>query len=333
MPRAHLATRSALIVLFAALPTLGRSLPNVPEKASAVSAVQRQDRGTRLIAEADQIAQQLRANPHRPEAAELRAREARLRVLGALLDDRHPSSHGHAVALANAVLKDARQPAAARSELARLLAMLERKGTHFADRAAWLEARERAARQLGADFPELPAAFDELLAVADVSDRARALRIAREIAASTAPASIKSRAQDILWRQSAIGGAVSELLANVPGGAAMLTQVDGKLTLFYTWSPDDERSVDLALALAQGAPPAAVLIGINTSPRVGEALQRAQEDGLPGEQLYGARGYDSPIVRRLGLTRPSLLLAVGRDGVVRDLSAEADRAAALANLN
>lgn len=286
-----------------------------------------------LLTQADAIAATLQADPRRSNAAELRFTEAQARITAALLDEVGRVAPGDAVALAEAVKDDQHQSPAARFELARLLTMVERKETKFANREAWLESRERAAQQLTKNFPEFPAAVDELLAVADVSDRSRAVRLAETILKSSASDAIKARAQEIIWRHTATDRPISEVLAAVPGGDALLNQVRGKLAVLYTWTPEDERSVELAQALSQIDLTEVVLIGINVSPRVEEALRRAEKEKLPGEQLYNARGFDSPLVRRLGLTRSSQLYAVGKDGAVHDLTSASNRASALQKIN
>lgn len=293
----------------------------------------RADRRTKLLSEANELAFALRGSPRRADAPELRLREARLRILAALLDDEKSAAPAPALALAEAVKLDRQQPTSARIEVARLVSMAERKNVKFADREAWLDARERAARRLLKEFPTEPAGLDELLALADVSGPTRALRLAREIGASPSSATIKARAQDIAWRHTATDRPIVDVLADVPGATPLLAQVKGKRTIFYTWSPDDERSIELALALAAVTSPETFVVGINMSPRVAEALARVNRAHLPGVQLYGARGFDSPVVRRLGLTRPAQLYAVGSDGTVHDLSAVSDRAAMLAKIN
>ncbi|MBA4137237.1 MAG: hypothetical protein C0518_07980 [Opitutus sp.] len=287
----------------------------------------------RLIAEAADVAGLLKANPQHPDALRLRFRESKLRLLAVLLTDGSSPAAGHAIALANAVHRDRHQPIEDRYEVARLLASAERKERKFADRAAWIAEREQAARRLIQEFPDLPAAYDELLAVAAISDSQRALRLARELLEAPAARASKERAQEIVWRHTTVGRPLAEAIAEIPGGMALLKRASGKSVVFYTWNPDDDRSIALANALAQQLPPETLVMGVSLSPKADRAMAIASEGKLPGEQLYGGRGWDSPVVRRLGLTVPSLLYVVGRDGVVRDLSSASDRAAALKKLN
>lgn len=323
----------SLLALFLAVPNPSAAqTATEPSRAQDAAAVRAETR-TRLLREADEAATMLAADGERPDATTLRLQEVRSRVLAALLDERESAAPAGVRAAARALKADARVPAAARYELARLLTMAERKGRKFSAREEWLAAREAAARQLIRDSPGVDFAYDELLAVAAVSDGPRALRLAQELAAAPASPALKAHAAVIANRSSAPGQPLPAVLADLPGGAPLVERSRDRILIFYTWTPDDARSMDLAKSLAAAAPPEALVLGINLGPEASRALALARETRLPGEQLYGARAHDSPVVRRLGLTIPSQLYAVGRDGLIRDLTASADRAAALAKLN
>jgi hypothetical protein len=328
------AARSALLLFLAVVfPVHSTSALGTKEEPVNLHESARIANRARLLAEASDVAGLLKANPQHPDAPRLQFRESKLRLLAALLTDGSNPEAGHAIALANAVQRDRRQPIEARYEVARLLASAERKGRKFANREAWFAEREQAARRLIQDFPDLPAAYDELLAVAAISDSQRALRLARELLEAPAARASAERAQEIVWRHTTVGRPLAEAIAEIPGGMALLKRASGKSVIFYTWAPDDDRSIGLANALAQQLPPDSLVLGMSLSPRADRAMAIASDGKLPGEQLYGGRGWDSPVVRRLGLTVPSLLYAVGRDGVVHDLSSAPDRAAAMKKLN
>ena len=87
-----------------------------------------------------------------------------------------------------------------------------------------------------------------------------------------------------------------------------------------------------ARALAQQLPPGIAAYGVNLGPDIVAALATARAQALPGTQLGAGQGASHPLARRLGLDRPGLIVAVGRDGRLHQLSTERDLAAALAQL-
>lgn len=283
-----------------------------------------------FLALAEQAAAAIRANPQSSDVAERRYQEARFTLLAGLLTVE--TAGADLLAKARAVSGNANQPTAARFDVAWLAEKASINGKKFEGREAWLVEREAAAQRLVQQFPQWSSAYDELLAVADVSDVARALRIAQTLADSPASPTTKDRAGQLATWLTLPGRTLSSVLGEVPGAAPLLQRTDGKLTVFYSWRPEDERSVQAAAQLAALLPADAVIFGVNFSSDVPRAVQVAAAAGLPGEQLYGARGFDSPVVRQLAL-RGAALLVVGRDGKISNLTGERNRAAALAKFN
>ncbi|WP_415909195.1 hypothetical protein [Oleiharenicola sp. Vm1] len=301
-----------------------------PTNARAVQKARKEKSRADLLSDADIAASLQRANPERGDAAQLKYKEARARLAAALLSSEPASAD--VLALGRAVRADEKQPPNARIEIARLVELNRRKVMKFSGKADWLREREAMARRLIREFPDQAQVYDELLAVAQLSARARALELAREIAVSPASPRAKQAAQALQARLAA-EQQFAVALDGVPGAAPLAAKVKGKVALFYTWRPEDSRSIELAKALNGTAPKDALVFGINLSIDAAAATRSAAENSLPGEQLYAARGFDSPAVRKLGWAEEELLIAVTKNGVVLDLSREKDRAAALAKLN
>ncbi len=299
----------------------GGSLP--PARTQA----REQERRKRLQAAAEARAEYA-AGPEAPAASEARRREAKNLLLASLLGP--DALDGQPGAVARAARHDPNLPPQARFEIAMLEDMALRKATTFSSREEWLGIREEQARRLIAEFAGLPEAYGQLLPVVAASSGPHAVSLADEIINSPAPASVKEHAWNLRQRLTLGGKSLAVLIEGQPGAEPLLRAAAGRPVVIYTWQPESARSIERAGALTSALPAGALVLGVNLSRDVPAALAVAQR--LPGEQLYGARGYDSPVVRRLALTAPGLLYAAGSDGVMKNLSALADPAAALAEL-
>lgn len=313
----------ALLILTAGLnaqPTAAeRGRPEGPQAltASEITALQQRKQASRaaLLAAAEQAAADLEAAPTGARSSKLRHLEASHRLLAELLADGVPAAE--VLTGAETVRRDVQQPAADRHWVARLLEMAGRKGRPFPGREAWLAERENAARRLLEEFPDLEAAQMEVLEVALHQGPEAAAQQAR-LALGTKPGpAVQARAEAILARAAADGSDWPGLLADVPGVAVLLDQTKGKLAVFYTWQPEDTRGMAALKKALTALPADTVLIGINLSRDIAGALRTAATEALPGEQLYGGGGFDSPVVRKLGLTEPAWLGIVHPDGTLR----------------
>lgn len=271
------------------------------------------------------------ANPRSEQSSALRRQEAESRLIAGLLGDGPVDSA--ALALAAEVAQDSRLNPQQRFEAAALAEMAGRKGRKFANREAWQADREAAARRLLADHPTVPAAYAGLLAVADAETGRRADRLARELLDSAAPADIKQAAHALLLRRGLEGRLLAEVVGSTPGGEVFVEKAGRQPLVFYTWHPGSPASLKRARGLAQGLPEGIVAYGVNLGPDIAAALAAAKEQSLPGEQLGAGAGGRHPLARCLGLSRPGLVVAVGRDGRLHNLGDAQDLAAALKQLN
>jgi len=306
-----------------------RATPSAPERAAPSASVLAADRQAqkRHLLEVAALADDFqRQNPGRPEAKAARQIEAKGRLGAALLDE--GAEDARLDGLARAARTDASLPPEARFEVAQLSEMLRNKKHPPKDRAAWLEDKKTTARALIAEFPAVPAAHGLLLQAARLSEGPKAAELAREIMLSSAPAAIKAQAAIIVERQALVGKKLSEITRGVLGAKAVLAPAEGKPIVLYTWRPDSDATIDLAKEVSKQAPRGAVVIGINVSSRDGGI----PPGKLAGTQLYGGRGGDSPLARRLQLVEPGLVYAVDATGVIRSVEAHRDLAAQLSAL-
>lgn len=265
------------------------------------------------------------------EARALRRQAASKRLTAELLSDSAPDAA--AQQLAQDVLEDPTQGPAAKLEIERLQGRLARKSTRFASRADWVKARGAQALDLVKRYPDQPGAYEELLEVARLSPREQAVAHAQLVVASQAPEPMKAAARTIVRRGTIDGQHLATILNGVPDAGFLLKRGQGRTLVLYSWSPMDEASVLRAKELARSAPRGTLFVGINVGRDVLRALQRAEADGLPGEQLYGARGFDSPLVRQLGMTTAGLVYVVSGEGILRNLSEAQDVGAIFRKLN
>lgn len=324
---------TAAEILWNELHKARQSGPREPGPQSADSAARSQARKAakdQLLGKAETAAAD-RKTAAGQAAAALRRAEVKSRLLAELLSEEAPDLTAFEMAMA--LRFDATLRADDRYEIARLQEMLLRKMRKFAGRDEWLLAREEGARRLLREFPGTAAAHGELLQVAFVSPGPRAIALAQQVADSSAPGPLRRAAADLVQRHSIDGRNIGVVLGGVAGAAPLLQSFHGKRVVFYTWMPEDESSVARAEAVGAALPAGSIAIGINLGPDAAAALSVAENRRLPGEQIYGARGHDSPVVRRLALTATGLVLAAGSDGSMRNLSGERDLARALAELN
>lgn len=314
----------------------GTALAGIPSEnaqgerpANATGAEERKAKRDKLLADADKAAKDQK-KVSGAAAAALRHEEGEKRLLAELLSEDPVNTA--ALEIAKALRVDPTVQTEKRLEIARLLQMAARKGRKFADRDEWQRQREVDAVQLVSEFPGQSEAHEDLLQVAATSPGPRSIALAQQIAISSAPERTKRAAAELVQRQTFDGRDIQAMLVGMEGAEFFLRSFQGKRVVFYTWAPEDEHSILRALEIAQAALGDSMVIGVNLGPDSAKALAAAQR-GLPGQQLYGGSGRDSPLVQRLLLTRVGLIHAVGSDGKLKNLSAERDPAGALAKLN
>lgn len=306
-----------------------------PDSDSQSAAAQRERRRADLtahfIATANEAGAFREQNPTHARVADAQMLEARNLLKAALLGDK--PSEARALPLAAKVRSDRSLPTDARFQTAVLEEMLLRRGVAYKDRGEWLAHREAGARRLIAEFPDVPAAYGHLLQVAQVSPGPGSVALAQQLIDSSAPESVKEVAYDMVQRQTLSGRTLADVIGGQPGAGPLLKATHERPVVFYTWAPEDGSGVERIKELSASLPAGVLVLGINVSRDVPTAVAVAEREKLPGEQLYGARAHDSPVVRRLALTVSGLVYAAGSDGVLMNLSEQRDAAAALAKLN
>lgn len=312
------------------LPPSARITGDRKRRTKEQRAADKADTRAYLLGIADELSSFRKRNLNHPKTSEARLSETRCLLIAALLGEKSQE-----LRIAKGVEEVKSDPSLSSHDRFEVVALAERLLVRGAakNREEASVANEASARYLIREFPKEAGSYAELLHAAELASPSRAVALAQQVVDSPASESLKSAARDLIQRETISGRSFAELIGGEPGSAALIKVASGKPLIIYTWRPEDRKSIERAKAIVSALPNGAVILGVNLSPDVSAALASAKSNDLPGEQLYGARGADSPVVRRLALTTSGLLYGVRADGKMQNLSAQRDIAAALANLN
>ena len=285
----------------------------------AVLADFRRQQADRFLLAADKAGAFAAANASHARADEARGIEAKALLQAAMAGD--ASQQARADGLVTSLRHDGKLAARTRLELV-ALADIVRLRPLGADRDRFTAAHEEAARALIAEFPEEPGGYERLLRQAENHfDDAAAVRIARDVAQMTAPAGIREAARVILERHALAGQSLREIARQALGEGNLITAVQDRGIILYTWSSAVAGSITTGKDLARMAPTEALLVGINVDADTTAAVAVAQAEKLSGEQLYDARGFDSALAQALKLRRVGEVYVADQKGIIRSVSA------------
>lgn len=289
-------------------------------------------RHAQLVKKADDAAEARRKRSQDGAGAIAGFDEAKYRLLAALMDGK-VAVPAEVVTLAEQSIQSGKLQRREAFELARLVAAAKTKTRKFPSAAAWREAKEREAVELWRAFPDLPDAAAALLARAAWAEPKRMSELAAQVEVSAPDRESKARAQ-LLGRRAALDGAnLFAVLSSTEGGLALAKEFVGQPVIFYTWSPGDANGLAELTKVLSRAPKRAGMVGLAVGAGRSHGTPSAKLGAnLPGRQLYGGRGDDSPLAQRLTLTEPGLILICDSAGTMRLLRTDASPAATLANL-
>jgi len=199
---------------------------------------------------------------------------------------------------------------------------------------AKLLAYEQIIRGLNVEFPTMPNGYEALVQVAKHSDDSKARALAREVAAMpAAPKAVRDEADALARRYDLIGKSLPEIAFPVLGPGNVAERAQRKPVIVYSWATFARGSIALAKDIAANAPPGIAIIGVNLDTRdLAPARQLATSEKLPGDQVYDWMGRKGDLAQRIFLLDPGVAYLVGRDGIIRSVSAHHDLKAALASV-
>lgn len=194
-----------------------------------------------------------------------------------------------------------------------------------------LDAYERIARSLMADFPEAPKGYEMLFGVAHDRSEASAVEVAFELLEHrNTPDSLKSVLHQLLNRHALIGQRFDAYVARVSAATKFADEHRGRAFAIYSWATWAPRSVELARAICEAAPADWGLLGINMDAADGDPREVANAHGLKGVQLSGPPGSGSELASMLAIPTPGMIYLVDTNGNIRSVSAHRDVVAAVA---
>lgn len=186
-----------------------------------------------------------------------------------------------------------------------------------------LDAHEKVARRMIAEFPQVPTSYESLLSVAKARSDDSAVKVARELLAlADAPKHVKADAEAVLVRVGLRGLRLAEILSTEPKASALLTQRGSQRVVLYTWATWSPGSIAMAKRLAAEIPSNVILIGLNLDTGSATAQARAQEEGLAGDHLYDPQGRAGAVAKMLGCNSTGLILVTDQSGRVTSISAQ-----------
>lgn len=293
----------------------GQSRAQNPEAA----ALARRQQADRFLRAADKAKAFGEDNAAHPQAREAHRIEAKSLLQAAMAGD--ASREARARELVGEVRRDQNLPAKSRLELV-ALAEAVRIRPLAKNRTEFLAAHEQSARSLIVEFPTEAGGYEALLRLAESHpDDAEGIRIAREIATMPAPESVKVASRTLLERQALVGQSLPDIARTALGEDNVISLARGRGIILYAWATISPGSMAAGKNLAKTAPAGLLVIGLNLDENVSAAQGRAQSEGLPGEQIYDPRGFESPLAQALKITRPGEVYVASAQGTLRSVSA------------
>lgn len=284
----------------------------------------------RLHDEADRWHDFEQKYPDHPLAGKARRQEVLTLLRAAFLGD--DTTRTRREQLVEKVHGDSALSPAERCEVAAFAENLEVMKAHL-PRPENLDAHERVARRMIAEFPEVPVSYESLFSIAKARSDESAERVAREMLAfPAAPPQVQADARAVLVRSALRNRRLAAVLADEPEAGAMLQRHAHRSIVLYSWASWSPRSIAIARRLSAEAPSGVALVGLNLDADPPSARTRAHDEGLAGDQLYDLHGRDGAIARKLGCNTAGLVLVTDPAGLVIAISAQRDLDAMLAAL-
>ncbi len=274
-------------------------------------------RANQFLQRADDLKAYYTQNPSSTHGSEAHRLEA-LSLLYAQFDGLS-SVGARCDALVKQVRADPSLPAADRFVVASQADLFAAERQIFATENARLLVIERTLRNLVQEFPDLPAAAEGLLRLAEDSDDVMAVRIAGDLLKMDIPPQVKDRAQLLLDRYALIGQSLQSLLGTAPAIAHLPARAGSGATVLYVWSTTSN-GVYNGKQIAAAAVSNATIIGLNADVDESSARALAGTAGLPGLQIYSPTGLDSKLAQQLQPSGHDLLLIADRKGIIRSVS-------------
>jgi hypothetical protein len=301
----------------ASLPAAAGATKTAGADSAAALETDRQQETARLVHRADQFRAFRQKYPDDKNARQAKRQEGLLLLQAAFGGERSQGARRRQ--LVTELLADRNLTAAERFEVAAYAGNLTVEQRTFAASADRLAAFEEVARELAARFPDVPAGYESLLAIAKAESGDQAKALLSDLAKMPAPAPIKAQAAHWLARYALVGSSIGSLTASALGANHPIPP--DRPTIIYTWSADNAWSMELAKRLASDSQAKGVtFIGVNLDADVNPARVRELAAALPGEQI--AAEARAAFASALLLDEMPLVYLADRSGRLQTVTAQ-----------
>lgn len=114
---------------------------------------------------------------------------------------------------------------------------------------------------------------------------------------------------------------IADIARAALGADNVISATHGRGIILYAWATTSPGSIAAAKNLARTAAAGVRVIGVNLDQDVAAAQARALSEGLSDDQLYDARGVESPLAQALKFTRPGEVYVASPRGELSSVSA------------
>jgi hypothetical protein len=297
------------------------SVPAGPSDADLTRA--RAELATEYVRQADQLRAYRQRAGNEARASDARRLEALALVQATRLGD--DAQRERLDLLVDAVRSDPDIDATRRFEVAAYADNLVVELNDRLDASTRLEEYARVARALQAEFPDVEAGYEALLAVARAQPPKEGAALANGLLQMPeASGEIRLAASEHVRRCALVGQSISELTAPAEGETSVdLDFAAGRRMVLYTWSAGDAYSLWVAQQVAEQAPADVAVIAIDLGHGSGGAEAVGPPD-LPGTRLDGLDPAVAQMCWVLRLTEPGLVYVTDPDGVITAIGAQND---------
>lgn len=180
--------------------------------------------------------------------------------------------------------------------------------------------------QLAEDFPEFEDSFRLMMSIAPLVSNEKAEQLARKVLESEATGELlKAKAKGFLIRFEMLGKPMDLELATLDGSPLKLSDLKGKVVLldfWATWCQPCLQALPEVLDLHGKAHDRGFeIVGISLDTNQAALERMIQERKMSWPQVCDNKGWEGPLVEKLGVDVIPTMWLLDRQGVLRDIKA------------